>query len=85
MTKRPISVLFVLALLLATIGGWELNNSIAVQAFESSTASTSHEQTASPDPKSVTWEYKILTSTVEQFRRAVATAGSGPSFAGYNL
>jgi len=85
MTKRRIVLLAMLALLLATIEGWQLNSSIAVQAFESSTESTSHEQTASPDPKPVTWEYKMLTSTVEQFRRAVATAGSGPSFAGYNL
>jgi hypothetical protein len=80
MTKRPIVLLAMLALLLATIGGWQLNNSIAVHAFESSSASTSREQTASPDPKAVTWEYKILTGTVEEFRRALATAGRGPSF-----
>jgi hypothetical protein len=60
MTKRSIAMLSVLALSLATFGVWQAGKSISVQALESSNASTSRQQTASSDPRPVTWEYKIL-------------------------
>ena len=72
MTKGIIAVLALLALSLATIGGRRPGNSIEVQAFESSSASTSHEQ-SSPDPKAVIWEYKVLSGTAAVVGRVTGT------------
>jgi guanyl-specific ribonuclease Sa len=59
-------MLGVLILSLATIWGRQTGNSTSVQALESSSASTSAAQTASPDPKAVTWEYKMLSGDLSQ-------------------
>jgi len=80
MTKRSIAVLGVLALSLVTIEAWRRGNPISVQAFESSSSSTSPAQTASPDPRAVTWEYKVLIGSVPGVvvARVTSTAAMGP-------
>lgn len=60
MTKKQMTVLSVLALPWAILGGWQPGSSTSAKASESSAASAVHEQTASTDPKAATWEYRIL-------------------------
>ena len=63
MTKRSIAAVAVLALSLVTIAAWRRGNPTSVQAFESSSSFTFPAQT-SPDPRAVTWEYKVLIGSV---------------------
>ena len=60
MTKRQMTVLAVLALPWAILGGWQPGRSTSATASESSAASPAHEQTTSTDPKAATWEYRVL-------------------------
>ena len=68
-------MLALLAVSIATIEGRRLNNPIAVHAFESFGAATSLEQTASPDPRAPTWEYKIVTGAVPGVVRVTVSGG----------
>ena len=61
MTRRSIVVLSALALSLSTIWNWQRGALIAVRANEGAATSAYHEQATSSDPRSATWEYKILT------------------------
>jgi hypothetical protein len=84
MTKRSIVMLAMLVLSPAISGGLQAGNFTAVVASESSGGATSREQTASPDPRAVTWEYKILTGSVSGLVRYTVTDARSRSF-GPNL
>lgn len=82
MTKRSIALVAGVALSLAVVAGWQRCKSVAVQASGSSSTAASPEQTASPDPKTVTWEYKILTGAAAGVSVVRVTSGGPrvPSF-----
>ncbi len=58
MTKKQLTVLAVLALPWAILGGWQPGRSTS--AASETSAASAHEQAASADPKAATWEYRIL-------------------------
>jgi hypothetical protein len=77
MTKKQLTVLAVLILMLAIIGGWQTGKATSAQASEGSGAGTSHPQAGSTDPKAATWEYRILTSAVTSVVRVSYTDNKG--------
>jgi hypothetical protein len=64
MTKKPLTLVPVLALVCAIVGDGQPHSSLLAKSYQSSNASASQQQTASADSNK-RWEYRILTSTID--------------------